>query len=374
MYIFFKGFYIFMKSFNNFTSKKFHYFHIFLNINAVPFYVNQGKINIFIFFLNFLFFSLINLTLVPDLLFNNITYCQDHLQDFNEENIDMSDESDGILSSNSEEGEYENIIGTYLSIVDEILDSNKIPYTAYSGHPLFYFRGSFSSLFQDLNNEEVVIFQIMNEALNNINLNTIINIDRNSILAIDYLEIFERVEQNVNTLIKLKYRAYIALIDNNFSKHQFYHRKLYLPFLNQLFVYKIDQNIPNHISHIISDYLPKNNMFLSYHTQRTSVLHNFFNNYQTMITNNKFLLRNSLEINNNFVIRSVDDIQLIFNTDNNPLVVENNPVNHFDLKLILEQRLNSLGYNPYNTYYMNMSSEELPQELRSKGFEIVTRR
>lgn len=51
-----------------------------LSLSALPFYINQGKINLFAFVINFILISFFSLTLLPELVFNHMTYCQDNYE------------------------------------------------------------------------------------------------------------------------------------------------------------------------------------------------------------------------------------------------------------------------------------------------------
>lgn len=74
-YIIFKAFYVSIKPFNNSTNTLL--FQDSISLSAMRFYSNMEKINLFAFFINFIFLSFISFSLLPDLISNSIAYCQD---------------------------------------------------------------------------------------------------------------------------------------------------------------------------------------------------------------------------------------------------------------------------------------------------------
>lgn len=48
-----------------------------IQIESIPFFINQGKISLFAFAINFFFLSLISFTLLPEFIQNHCTFCQD---------------------------------------------------------------------------------------------------------------------------------------------------------------------------------------------------------------------------------------------------------------------------------------------------------
>jgi len=94
IYIIIKGFYTFIKFFHN--DRRIELFYDSISINAIPFYFNQGKINIFTFFINFLFLSFISLSLLPDMILNHIAFCQDSSS---EEELNSDYDTDSTVDS-----------------------------------------------------------------------------------------------------------------------------------------------------------------------------------------------------------------------------------------------------------------------------------
>jgi len=96
--IIFKGFYrniSFIKFFS--VRKNTESLATSIQIESLPFYFNQRKINLFAFFINFFLISLISCMLIPELISNNIAYCQDYDERINGETRYITN---GIFSSN----------------------------------------------------------------------------------------------------------------------------------------------------------------------------------------------------------------------------------------------------------------------------------
>lgn len=91
----------------------------FIFIESLPLYFNQSKINLFAFLLNFFLIVLFSCTLIPLLMFNNISYCMaDQNNSDDNSNLSQSDVESELLDDSSEFSENFNL-DTAVWTVDE---------------------------------------------------------------------------------------------------------------------------------------------------------------------------------------------------------------------------------------------------------------
>jgi hypothetical protein len=108
----------------------------------LPFYFNQGKINLFALFINFLFLSFISLTLTPDLILNQVAFCME--EGFQSDNsvynestgsssdydvVNEGDDGDFVLNEDSInlniEQEFDRILNKNLKYSNYVANSSK---------------------------------------------------------------------------------------------------------------------------------------------------------------------------------------------------------------------------------------------------------
>lgn len=88
LYIIVKGLYISRKPIGNIQNRE--SLQDSISLSALPFYINQGKIDLFAFAINFFFLSLISFILIPEFIQNHSAFCSDYDYSNEEINNDFS--------------------------------------------------------------------------------------------------------------------------------------------------------------------------------------------------------------------------------------------------------------------------------------------